>query len=167
MSDSNRLAEQVYLEYGDKVRGYIHSHIGNPTDAEDVASTVFLKVSERSGSFDAQKSAVSTWVYAITKNAVIDYYRKRRVMDDVPEDMAGDPDSGLEEICRQESLSELAAALEKLPERLRDLIILHYYKGVKLKDVAEAMDMSYANIKVLHKKALNELKMNLGGMDGH
>lgn len=161
MSDASRLAEQVYLEYGDKIRSYIHSHVGNPTDAEDVASTVFLKISERSGSFDAQKSALSTWVYAITKNAVIDYYRKRRVMDDVPEDMPGDADSGLEDICRKESLSELAAALGRLPERLRDLLILHYYEGVKLKDVAVAMDMSYANVKVLHKKALSQLKMNL------
>ncbi|MBQ7678080.1 MAG: sigma-70 family RNA polymerase sigma factor [Lachnospiraceae bacterium] len=161
MSDSNRLAEQVYLEYGDKIRGYIHSHVGNPTDAEDVASAVFLKVSERSGSFDAQKSALSTWVYAITKNAVIDYYRKRRVMDEVPEEFQGAADSGLEDICRRESLTELAEAMERMPERLRDLIILHYYKGIKLKEVAEVMDMSYANVKVLHKKALAELKKSL------
>ena len=164
MSDAGSLAEQIYLEYGEKIRGYIHSHVGNPTDAEDVASTVFLKISERSGSFDAQKSALSTWVYAITKNAVIDYYRKRRVMDDVPEEYQGASDSGLEDICRQESLTELAQALENMPERLRDVIILHYYKGIKLKDVAEAMDMSYANVKVLHKKALAQLRMSLEGM---
>ena len=52
----------------------------------------------------------------------------------------------------------LADALEELDSRLRDIILLHYYGEKTLKDIASAMNMSYPNVKILHKKALYELK---------
>ncbi len=158
MSDGRSLAEVVYEDYGDKIRGYVHTHIGNPEDAEDVAASVFLKITERSGSFDASKSSISTWVFTITKNTVIDFYRRRKVTEEIPETMADASDDSLEAICTEETLKELARALEQMPERLRDIIIFRYYEGMKLKDIAVRMDMSYANIKILHKKALAELR---------
>ena len=60
-----------------------------------------------------------------------------------------------------ETLDLLAYSLEKLEERLRDIIILHYYGGKKLKEIAEAMHMSYPNMKLLHRKALGQLKKDL------
>ena len=55
-------------------------------------------------------------------------------------------------------LDTLADALMTLKVRERDLILLHYYKGLSLKEVAEKMGMSYINAKVIHKKALSGLK---------
>ena len=55
-------------------------------------------------------------------------------------------------------LDTLADALMTLKTRERDLILLHYYKGLTLKEVAEKMGMSYINAKVIHKKALSGLK---------
>ena len=46
-----------------------------------------------------------------------------------------------------------------LKERERDLILLHYYKGLTLKEVADKMGMSYINAKVIHKKALAALRV--------
>lgn len=59
-------------------------------------------------------------------------------------------------------LNELAEALAGIPERLRDIVILRYYQNLTLKEVAVRMGMSYANVKILHKKALQELKGLLG-----
>ena len=53
----------------------------------------------------------------------------------------------------------LAQALLQLKEKERDLVILFYYKEMTLKKAAETMGMSYANAKVLHKKALTKLEM--------
>ena len=58
----------------------------------------------------------------------------------------------------EETLNELADALEKLPQRERDLIILHYYTGLTLKEVAVKMSMSYSNTKLVHNKALMLLR---------
>ena len=57
-----------------------------------------------------------------------------------------------------EALEALADALMTLKERERDLILLHYYKGMTLKAAAEKMGMSYINAKVIHKKALSALR---------
>ena len=61
-----------------------------------------------------------------------------------------------------ETLDRLADALEMLDERLRDIISLHYYGEKTLTEIASAMGMSYANIKVLHKKALGQLRKLIG-----
>ena len=77
--------EALYLEYRDKVSGYVFSRLNNPKDAEDLVSEVFLKVYEKYRSFDAERASVSTWIYAITKNTVTDYLRRQRTCSELPE----------------------------------------------------------------------------------
>ena len=48
--------------------------------------------------------------------------------------------------------------LKTLDQRERDIIILHYYSGQTLKAIAEKLRISYAYVKVLHNKALMEIK---------
>ncbi len=55
---------------------------------------------------------------------------------------------------------EVSADTE-LDERARSLIIFHYYNGATLKSIADDMNMSYANAKVIHKKALRSLQAAL------
>lgn len=61
----------------------------------------------------------------------------------------------------EEELERLSHVLEKLHERERDLIFLHYYKEYTLKQIAEMMGMSYGNAKVVHKKALKALEREM------
>ena len=94
----------------------------------------------------------------ITRHTVALFYRKRRISCDFFDDMADDSDME-NQIINAETLDILAKAMEKLDTRLRDIIILHYYGGKALKDIASAMNMSYPNMKILHKKALGQLKL--------
>ena len=116
--------DEVYENYSEKVMHYILSKISSRSDAEDLFSTVFLKVFEKFPSFDQNKASVSTWVYTIARNTLIDY-------------------------------------LEKLPPRERDLIVLHYYHNLQLKEIAQIMGMSYSNCKVIHSKALARLRQHM------
>lgn len=149
--------EDIYRDYYGKVYGYIISKIGNAHTAEDLASEVFVKVYEKIGSFDERKASLSTWIYTITRNTLIDYYRTRRVYEEVPVTMS-DGSSVEEEICSGEMLEALAKALETLDDRERDIIVLRYYSGRTLKEIAEKKGISYAYVKVLQKKALDKMK---------
>lgn len=153
--------EALYAEYAGKVRGYVFGKLSNRADAEDVVSDVFLKVYEKYPTFDADRASVSTWVYTITRNTVIDYFRVHRVCTELPEDLAdeGGVDDGL---LRQESLRMLGEALGKLDDRSRALIVLRYYKRMSLKDTAARLGVSYAYVKVLHKEALLLLRKHMG-----
>ena len=155
---TNTDQDKLYLDYKDKVSAYVRGKIANEHDAEDIVSAVFLKVYQKIDRFDEKKATLSTWIYTITRNTVIDYYKTRKIhigfsdeieLEDIPEEN------------EDELLDALANALERLSERERDLIILHYYKGFTLKRIAEMMGMSYINTKVVHAKALAFMRNNM------
>lgn len=151
--------EEIYLEYADKVSAYVRGKVDDPHEAEDLVSTVFLKVYRNLDTFDEAKASLSTWIYTITRNTVTDYYRTRRVHTEYVEYMDAELDGIIDKSNANEALLEqLADALEKLREKERDLIVLHYYKGYTLKVIAEMMGMSYINAKVIHAKALTHLR---------
>ena len=120
--------EALYTAYSEKVRGYVFGKVANRHDAEDLVSDVFLKAYEKYPTFDADRASVSTWLYTITRNTVIDYFRT------------------------------LGEALNRLDERLRALIVLRYGKGLSLKDTAARLGVSYAYVKILHSNALKTLR---------
>ena len=152
--------DEVYENYSEKVMHYILSKISSRSDAEDLFSTVFLKVFEKFPSFDQNKASVSTWVYTIARNTLIDYFRVRKVHEELGEENTVTEDA-FAGILEEETLEELASALEKLPPRERDLIVLHYYHNLQLKEIAQIMGMSYSNCKVIHSKALARLRQHM------
>lgn len=152
-------AEQVYEDFSPKVRAYVRSKIRDPHDAEDLVSAVFLKIVQKADSYDPAKAALSTWVYTITRNTVTDFFRTRRTMVEFADYMGGEASSP---DLTDDALDALADALLALKEKERDLIVLHYYQGRTLKDVADMMGMSYINAKVIHKKALTSLRTFMG-----
>ncbi len=150
------LKDKVYTEYKEKVMRYMLKKVQNPHDAEDLTSEVFLKVFKSIESFNENKASISTWIYTVARNTVIDYYRTRKDTAELDENLtAENADTSL---FKNEMLEALAAALESIDERSRNIVILHYYNGLPLKSIAEAMGISYSHTKLLHNKALTELK---------
>lgn len=150
--------EAIYRDYYGKVFGYILSKINNSQTAEDLAADVFVKVYEKIDSFDESKASLSTWIYTITRNTLTDWFRTRRTFEEIPETQ--DDGCSLEDdICNAETLETLATALESLEERERDIIILRFYSGKTLKEIAESMGISYTYVKMLQNKAFDKIKV--------
>lgn len=153
--------EAIYADYYAKVRRYIAGKVGDPQETDDLTGDVFVKIYDRLDRFDETKASVSTWVYTIARNTVIDYYRTRRTHAELPESLAA-PDGMETALAARDTLDRLAAALEALDERRRDIVILRYYQGLTLRQIAQRMDISYSYAKLLHTGALAELKKRLG-----
>ena len=147
---------KIYEDYAIKVRNYILSKVNDFNLAEDLTSDVFVKIYSKLDSFNDKKASLSTWIFTITRHTLIDYYRTRKVNEELPEDLTYEEDE--EDICTLENLDTLKEGLKKLSDKERDLIVLHYYSKETLKDIAKKMDISYAYAKVLHAKALLKLK---------
>lgn len=152
--------EKLYTDFHKKVLSYISSRITNREDAEDLAADVFLKVQMSIDAYDENKASPSTWIYSITRNVVIDFFRTRKAGEELPDDL---PAEGLieEDYIRDETLSELADALEMLSEEERCIIVLHYYDGLPLTEIAAKLNMSYGMVKIRHNKALAALKKKM------
>lgn len=151
-------AEELYKNYRDKAARYISSHISSIQDREDILQQVFLNAVEAIESFDESRASVGTWLYAITRNTVIDYYRRKSRQAEQQEFneelFAEKTDSAVSE----EMLETLASALEELPERERDIVILRFYYGFSAKETAERVGVSYSNVRFLQHIALKKLK---------
>lgn len=149
--------EEVYRQYEPKVNAYIRNHVNSQEDAKDLCADVFLKLMQKLEELHEMPDAISSRIFLITKSRVIDYYRTKHYNEEIPETITDGIDIE-EETINAETLERLADALEQLDERLRDIIVLHYYEEKKLTEIAEAMGMSYRNMNILHQKALAQLR---------
>jgi len=156
--------EQIYTDYYGKVMGYISVRIRNWADAENLCSDVFMKIQEKLESYDAAKASVSTWVFTVTRNTLIDHYRRKKPTEELDENLSDDSEVD-ESLLSRETLSDLASALMKLPEQMRDIIVLRYYDGKPLTEIAQLMGLSYGAVKLRHQNALMLLREKMPGME--
>jgi len=152
---------QVYSEYQGKVMGYLRARIRNTAEAEDLRSEIFEKVLRKAEDYDQSKAAVGTWIFTITRNTLIDHYRKTKPTEELDENLADGAELD-EDLLNAETLGELASALRTLPEQLRDIIVLRYYDGKPLTEVAQLMNLSYGAVKLRHQNALLLLRERMG-----
>jgi RNA polymerase sigma-70 factor (ECF subfamily) len=154
--------EEIYEKYHEKVFSYIRNHVNQIEDAEDLCEDVFVKIYSKIDSYDESKASISTWIYTMTSNTVIDFYRTNHIHSEIPEDLAEEKSLIEDDYLNQESLDILAEALTKLPQEQIDIIVLRYYRGLALQEVAEQMNLSYGVTKLRHREALGRLREYLG-----
>ena len=147
----------IYEEYRGKVMGYIRARIRNYADAEDLCSDVFEKIQRKIDSFDETKASLSTWIFSVTRNTLIDRFRRNRPWEE-PDENLSDGTEVDEGLLQAETLGELAGALKKLPQQLMDIVVLRYYDGLPLTEIAKKMNLSYGAIKLRHQNALMLLR---------
>ena len=82
--------EQIYTEYYGKVMGYIRARVRGKADAEDLCAEVFEKIQRKLGDYDQTKAGVSTWIFTITRNTVIDSFRRKRPSEELDENISDD-----------------------------------------------------------------------------
>lgn len=157
MTVTEQMKVEIYQQYQNKVLRYLQGKVNDSYLAEDLCADVFLKVYEKLDTFDETKASISTWIFTVARNTLTDYFRTRRVHEEIPEDLS-EGSSIEEDLCNNEQLETLADALQSLDERERDIIIFHYYNHITLTEIAERIGISYAYVKVLHNKALSKMK---------
>lgn len=153
-------AENLYQTYHERVERFFLSRTGSREDAEDLTSEVFLKATRALESFDTNKASLSTWIYTISRNTLTDHLRRKKTAEEYPE-LPYEEDLAEKRIMQEETLRELAEALTRLDRDQRDIVILHYYNGLTLTEIARMMHISYGAVKLRHKKALKTLNLSL------
>ena len=136
--------DQLYIEYKPIVMSYISARVYCNEDAGDLCADVFVKFFGLLESYDEKRASVSTLLYKITHDAVIDYYRCKREQDELSEDHAVLPSS--EDIIMQQ----------------RDILILRFYRGWTLVRIAEEMGLSYNKVVSRQNSTFKALKEMLG-----
>ena len=162
-SQTEQLFQQIYEDYYTKVLSYIKSRVGDIDTAEDLTSDVFFRCYKNIDRYDPSKAAVSTWVFTITNNRLKNYYRDKKPsvsideMEgfDIPTEDDFDHAMRLEEITRY-----LDQALGQLDDTKRQILLMRYYDDMKTKDIADALGLSDANVRVILTRTLNKLRID-------
>ena len=80
--------ERIYLQFSGKVTGYLQARLHNMAAAEDLCAEVFEKALRKQDGYDPEKSSLGTWIFTITRNTLIDYYRRQKPNDELDENLA-------------------------------------------------------------------------------
>ena len=149
----------VYKEFNKVLYHYITKRVNNKEDAKDILQNVFIKISQHASSLsDEQK--IKSWVYTITRNSIIDYYRTRT--DTKLSDLSADLTEGLEEDRGIDHFHGLDACIalfiEQLPSEYRNIIIDSEINGIKQKELAEKYEMPYVSLRSRVQRGRERLK---------
>jgi RNA polymerase sigma-70 factor (ECF subfamily) len=144
---------------------------GHEEDARDVVQEAYLRAWKGIRRFrgDAQ---FSTWMYRITANTAYTHVNRRKRLrttniDDVAEPMEMHLDATPEASAEAAAgLSELAAAVDQLPESMRQIVILKDVYGLTHEAIAEELDISIAAAKVRLHRGRKRLRDVLDDREG-
>lgn len=139
--------DEIYQEYAEVIYRYFLGLCHNPSLAEDIVQTTFLKAIESINSFRHQ-SKVSTWLFQIAKHEYMDIMRRKEnqnismevfEQDSLPRQMnvAEDSPSILEHLIEKEQKERVLWHLHQLPEPYKEVILLHIYGECSYREIAE------------------------------
>jgi RNA polymerase sigma-70 factor (ECF subfamily) len=139
---------RVYTTHKDKMYSYVFYRVGSDKDlAEDVVSDVFLKAYKAYDSYD-DRFAMSTWLYSIARNTLIDHYRKDREMVDIDGiDVTDQTDPLFKLIDADISVTELYEAIDSLPDAQRLYIRKQFIEGYSANEIAADEGVSHAAVR--------------------
>lgn len=134
--------------------------------AEDVTAETFVKVWENLHSYKPHpKIPFGAWLFRIARNQVIDVYRKEPILEEVSEDL---PDADTfnradYRLSRKQLLALVRTAMEQLPERYRDVLLLSYISELPTHEVARTLKLTEGGVRILRFRALKKLETLLPG----
>ena len=150
----------LYDTYIERIYRYVYFRVADVELAEDITSQVFLKSWERLSSFQVGSSPFVAWLYRIAHNAVIDYYRTRKVsipLDDASPVEISHEDRVDEKLDRQLESQALCRALKNLTDEQQQVLILKFIEGLSTFEIARRLGKQQGAIRALQMRALQGL----------
>jgi RNA polymerase sigma-70 factor, ECF subfamily len=149
MESTDSTFEQLLKAYKGKVLRLCYAMLGNQAVAEETAQEVFLRIWRALGAFRGEAS-LSTWVYAITRNACLTTLERMKT---AATESLTDPNilrraqrSALE-AAEREPRTDVRAWLAELPESQRQALTLFYLEERSYKEVATALGAPMGTVK--------------------
>ncbi|SMX33140.1 ECF RNA polymerase sigma factor SigE [Actibacterium lipolyticum] len=147
-----------------RVLGYASRILNDPAEAEDVAQEAMLRLWRIAPEWRQGEAKVSTWLYRVVANLCTDRLRKRRSVDidsiAEPEDDAPGAEAQLQAASRAKALEE---ALQTLPERQRQAVVLRHIEGLGNPEIAEVLEISVEAVESLTARGKRMLTAALSG----
>ena len=160
--ETNDLFERLYSRYADDVLRVSYFYLGDRGKAEDVCQDVFLRLLTRAP--EIQPGHEKAWLLKVALNRCRDMWRAawvKRVVLGSPFDSIPAPD----EIDMRTEKSDLMEAVSKLSPSFKEAVLLHYYQGFGIAEIAEMLDLPEGTISSRLSRARKKLETILKGCE--
>jgi RNA polymerase sigma-70 factor (ECF subfamily) len=140
-----------------KVYGLCYRFTGSGSEAQDLTQEVFLRVFKTIRTFRSTEGSFGTWLARVTRNLLIDHYRRtrqERITDSIEEQLpmleeagacaSARPDQG---VAGREASEILQATLQKLSPDLREAVILRDLQEMEYREIAEVLAIPEGTVK--------------------
>jgi RNA polymerase sigma-70 factor, ECF subfamily len=148
--------EELVRRHSRRVYNICYRFVGNRTEAEDISQEVFLRVYRTLGSYRSAHGGFATWMTSVTRNLLIDHYRRTkrdRVTDslddampvvETKESVARRPD---EQVLLGELSSQVQTALTRLSPELREAVILRDLQQLEYAEIQQVLSVPEGTVK--------------------
>jgi RNA polymerase sigma-70 factor (ECF subfamily) len=149
-----RAFDALRQRYEGKIYRLCCAMLRNRTQAEDAAQESLVRIWRSLGAYDG-RAALSSWIYAITRNRCLTALERRRVLDSLSDDAVEAEVAGLastESTSSDDRTEQLRELVDLLPERLRRTLVLYYFEERSIGEVAAMLGCPEGTVKThLHR----------------
>jgi len=159
-----RAWETLFHQHHDQLRTYVRYRVGDAAVAEDLASQVFAEAIAGISKYHYRGIPIRAWFYRIARNLSNDYVRKNRYRPDVALQPNEAP-SPMRLLERDLEERQLTAALKRLTDEQRQVLVLRFILDHSVAETAEMMSKSIGAVKTLQHRALAAARRVLTSID--
>ncbi|OGB99695.1 hypothetical protein A2V82_01115 [candidate division KSB1 bacterium RBG_16_48_16] len=146
-------AEKLIDAYYEQVYAFLFSFCKNKETAEDLTQETFIKVWNSLHGFSGASRA-STWLYRIAYNTFIDWRRRQKTFYTLDERH----DTPIDAVPFDDVAEKLFHNLRTLPEKQREVIVLHYQHDLTYGEIARILEIPQGTVKSRLNAALESLR---------
>jgi RNA polymerase sigma-70 factor (ECF subfamily) len=155
--------EEIVRLHSRRIYNLCYRFTSSPDDAQDLTQDVFIKIYRTLGTYDVEKGAFTTWLTTLTRNLLVDHFRRTRQnrltdsidaglreeedslsLSDRLEDDAPNPDDRL---ASKETQKIVQQALARLSPDLREAVILRDLQDLDYKEIAQVLKVPEGTVK--------------------
>ena len=155
--------EEIVRQHSRRIYNICYRFTGSAENADDLAQEVFIKMYRTLSSYDPDKGAFTTWITTMTRNLLVDHFRKTkqdRATDSLDAGLGEEEDSATlgdripdsaptadDRIQRRETQEMVQKAIQKLSPELREAVILRDLQDMDYKEIAQALKVPEGTVK--------------------
>jgi RNA polymerase sigma-70 factor (ECF subfamily) len=156
--------DQAFERYYLSIFRYFRYRGSDADTANDLASSTFERALRAINHYDARKSQIQTWLFAIARNVAINHWKSESIRFSVPldDELPDADDPPLEDVMLSvESKEQILTALQSLETRAREIIALKFSGSLTNRQIAELVNLTEQNVAVILYRSLSKMRQLL------
>ncbi len=151
----NAAFEKLFKRYYNEAILYVCSLTHSLPLAEDIVQEAFSRALT---SIDEERDSFKYWLFKVSRNCYFDYLRKAKRVAPLDEALSSDERDLVQSVIQKEEYRALYSAIGKLKNNYREVVLLYYFDGLSVSEIADITGQTTDNVKVLLFRARTKLK---------